>query len=143
MRGEVAVSELVRLGDSVNKRSGNLRYRLVGNLDERQRPRLRLEVTGTLGLKCQRCLGDLSYEVAVDSSLLVLAEGAGGGSVEVDDLDAVAADPAMDVWSLVEDEVLLALPIAPSHVDGECHMMAEAERKLAASPFAVLSRLKQ
>ncbi len=143
MRGEVAVAELIRLADSLGDRGGNLGYRLVGSVDGRQRPRLQLEVAGTLSLKCQRCLGNLPYAVAVDSSLLVLVEGAGGDTAEVEDLDAVVADPAMDVWSLVEDEVLLALPIAPRHVDGECHVMAEAERKLAASPFAVLSRLKQ
>jgi len=143
LSGEVLVTDLDRLADRLKDRGGTLRYKLVGNLDARQRPRLRVVVAGRISLECQRCLGRLPYDVALDSSLLVLAEGENGDTAEVDDLDAVAADPVMDVWSLVEDEVLLELPMAPRHVDGECHAMAEAERKLAASPFAVLAQLKQ
>jgi uncharacterized protein len=144
MRGEVQVAELGRLADSLYDHSGNLRYALVGQTDGHQRPRLRLAVNGTISLKCQRCLGNLPYQVAMDSSLLVLGETADSAtSVEIDELDAVAADSAMDVWSLVEDEVLLALPIAPRHPEGECLAGIGLGRDRAASPFAALAGLKQ
>ena len=143
MRGEVQVAELERLADSLYDRSGKLQYSLVGHTDGRQRPRLRLKVNGTISLCCQRCLGGLPYDVEMDSSLLLLDEATVGASAGVDDLDAVAADSAMDVWSLVEDEVLLALPIAPRHPEGECRAGIGAGRHQAASPFAVLAGLKQ
>jgi uncharacterized protein len=104
---------------------------------------LRLKVNGTISLCCQRCLGGLPYDVEMDSSLLLLDEATVGASAGVDDLDAVAAGSAMDVWSLVEDEVLLALPIAPRHPEGECRAGIGAGRDQAASPFAVLAGLKQ
>jgi uncharacterized protein len=143
MRGEVQVAELGRLADSLFDRGGTLQYSLLGYTDGRQRPRLRLKVSGAISLKCQRCLGNLPYEVGMDSSLLLLGEAAGGADAEIDDLDAVAADPAMDVWSLVEDEVLLALPIAPRHPEGECLAGTGVGRDQAESPFAVLAGLKQ
>ena len=143
MRGEVQVSELGRLADSLHDRSGNLHYTLAGYVDARHRPRLRLNVTGTISLRCQRCLGNLPYEVAQESSLLLLDNAAGAESAEVDDLDAVAADVEMDVWALVEDEVLLALPIAPRHPEGKCELAAGAGVARKASPFAVLANLKQ
>jgi uncharacterized protein len=143
LRGDVQVAELGRLADSVHDRNGILQYTLVGHIDGRQRPQLRLRVAGALGLRCQRCLGNLPYQVALDSSLLLLGKDAGGDTAEVEDLDAVAADPEMDVWSLVEDEVLLALPIAPRHAEGECGLAAGADRDRTASPFAVLAGLKQ
>jgi uncharacterized protein len=143
LRGDVQVVELGRLADSVYDCSGTLQYTLVGHTDGRQRPRLRLRVAGAIGLRCQRCLGKLPYQVALDASLLLLSEDSGSDTAEVEDLDAVAADPALDVWSLVEDEVLLALPIAPRHPEGECELVAGADRDRAASPFAVLAGLKQ
>ena len=74
--------------------------------------------------------------------MLLLEAGVAGESAGVDDLDAVAADAELDVWSLVEDEVLLALPIAPRHAEGACQAAGESVLKQRASPFAVLAGLK-
>lgn len=142
LHGEVAVAELARLADNLYDRGGSLRYLLRGQTDERQRLRLRLEVAGTIHLMCQRCLGRLPYQVALESRLLLLDEMAGGAEAEIEDLDAVAANPETDVWSLVEDEVLLALPMAPRHDDGDCQAALADEKDAAASPFAVLAGLK-
>ena len=35
-------------------------------------------------------------------------------------VDALIADTRFDVASLVEDEILLSLPVVPRHADGEC-----------------------
>lgn len=143
LRGDVPVVALVRLADSVYDCSGELHYTLVGHIDGRQRPGLRLGVAGAISLRCQRCLGNLPYQVNVNTTLLLLGNGGGSDTAEIEDLDAVAADAEMDVWSLVEDEVLLALPIAPRHLEGDCGLGAGADRARAASPFAMLADLKQ
>jgi uncharacterized protein len=143
MRGEVPVAMLGRLADELYDDSGILQYTLAGQLDGRQRPRLRLQVTGTLNLRCQRCLGSLEFSVDQVSNLLLLERKSGGAEAELDDLDAIAADPEMDVWSLVEDEVLLAQPMAPRHAEGACAVMLGGGKDAAASPFAVLAGLKK
>jgi uncharacterized protein len=79
----------------------------------------------------------------VESILLVLSAGGAAQSAEIDDLDGVAADPHTDVWGLVEDEVLLAVPLAPRHEEGWCATAVEAKDERTQSPFAVLARLKQ
>jgi uncharacterized protein len=142
IRGEVPLTELGRLADSLHDRDGQLRFALAGLMDGRQRPRLQLKVVGTLNLSCQRCLGSLQHAVEQEASLLLLEAGVAGESAGVDDLDAVAADAELDVWSLVEDEVLLALPIAPRHAEGACRAAGESVLKQRASPFAVLAGLK-
>ena len=142
IRGEVPVTELGRLAESLHDRDGRLHFALAGLTDGRQRPRLRLKVAGSLNLSCQRCLGSLQHDVEQESSLLLLEAGVAGESAGVDDLDAVAADAELDVWSLVEDEVLLALPIAPRHAEGACQAAGESVLKQRASPFAVLAGLK-
>ena len=142
LRGEARVAQLERLADSLFDSGGGLKYQLAGGCDARGRPRLQLTVEGAINLRCQRCLGNLTYPVTVESSLLVLAGKAGGDTAEIDDLDGIPADPQTDIWALVEDEVLLAIPIAPRHAEGQCKAAVDTAAQRTASPFAVLAGLK-
>ena len=141
LRGEAPVGELARLTDSLYDAGGKLKYELTGGLDARQRPRLQLAVAGSINLRCQRCLGSFAYPVAVRANLLVLTAEAGGETAEIDDLDGIPAAAETDVWSLVEDEILLAIPLSPRHAEDECSPAAKAAGNRAASPFAVLAKL--
>ena len=142
LSGEVQVADLGRLAEGLAAGGGVLRYALTGETDGRGRPRLRLRVDGGISLVCQRCLGSLPHEVAVESVLLVLDGGESAPAEDLDDLDAVKAESEFDVWSLVEDEVLLALPMAPRHAEGACNAAPAAGVNEAASPFAALAGLK-
>ena len=72
-------------------------------------------------LECQRCLQPLEWTVD-QKTVVALA----GSEDEADALDAesdgevvLAAGP-LDPLELVEDELLLTLPYAPTHPEGEC-----------------------
>ena len=67
-------------------------------------------------LPCQRCLDPIQVPIAVDAELQ-LAENLREISDADDEIDRVLASRHMDVASLVEDEVILALPMAPRHED--------------------------
>jgi uncharacterized protein len=58
-----------------------------------------------------------------------------------DSADSMDADQELSVLSLIEDEVLLALPIAPMHEICDSPL-ADAGRNRA-SPFAALAALKK
>jgi uncharacterized protein len=51
----------------------------------------------------------------------------------------------MDVLSLIEDEIILGLPVSPRHEQGECTPGGREEGKTTreASPFAALAALKK
>jgi uncharacterized protein len=105
--------------------------------DERGRPSLRLDVSGTLPLRCQRCLERLALEVDAHA-LLVLA--ATQAEIDADRDNAEAPDRVlgakeMAIRDLVEDELLLALPYAPRHEDCE---VPEGGDEARPSPFAAL-----
>ena len=142
LQGEVKVAQLARLADSLFDTGGDLKFTLAGSYDSERRPRLNLTVAGVIKLRCQRCLGSLVYPVAVESSLLVLTGKAGGKTAELDDLDGIPADRDTDVWALVEDEVLLATPMAPRHPEGQCSAAVTATKDRSASPFAALAKLR-
>jgi uncharacterized protein len=145
--GSVRVSALPRLEDLLYDSAGSLSFRLRGGRDNRNRPMLALEVTGGLHLQCQRCLGLLDYPLQVANTLLV---GPPGAQPE-DDLedpdapDTIEANPELDVVALVEDEVLLSLPLAPRHAEGECVSRFETQSRegAARSAFEKLAALKR
>ncbi len=141
--GVAPVCELARLADSLFDTGGELKYELTGGTDAKQRLRLELVVTGTINLTCQRCLGSLTYAVELSTILLVLTGEAGGETAEIDDLDGVPAAAHTDVWSLVEDEVLLAIPLAPRHAEDLCSPAVTTAGVRAISPFAVLAKIAQ
>lgn len=143
LSGSVPVRELGRLADSLYDADGALYFALRGGRDVRQRFRLRLAVNGNIDVQCQRCLGKLVFPVATDTNLLVLSDDDAGETGGIEDLDGVPAGPAVDVWSLVEDEVLLALPLAPRHAEGECSPAVKEAGDAIVSPFAALAKLKQ
>lgn len=149
LEGEIGVASLGRLADVVVEPVGTLRCTLRGLPPEQRRdgkPGLELVVSGSLRLRCERCLQPMDYPLRVASRLLLIAAGEPwpdeDEDVEPDDdeWDAIEASREQSVLALVEDEVLLALPIVPRHE--ACKPPVALEDEHEPSPFAVLAKLK-
>jgi len=112
-RGSVGMERLPRLAQLRCSTEG-LEYRLRGGRADNGKPCLWLSVTGSLELVCQRCLDPIQFPIAIDAELQ-LAANAREISEADDEIDRVIASRNMDVAWLVEDEVILALPMAPRH----------------------------
>ena len=145
LNGNVAVANLSRLEDLLFSRSGMLEYTLTGKRGEHDDLFLVCAVKGMLQLRCQRCLGALAYPVDLDSELeLIEDEQVLPALVNEDELtDAIQVDPNLDVLALVEDEVLLGLPMAPTHASGDCEAggnfgQVEIDKQNAFSALAAL-----
>lgn len=145
LQGKVPIAEMPRLHDCVLDTGGAVNFTLTGGRDGRNRPGLHLEVNGVLHLRCERCLGLLDFPVSISSDLLLLESAAGfDREAELDQpADTIDADPQLDVWGLVEDEILLSLPISPRHAEGECEYTAEALAAVRDTAFAALAGLKK
>jgi uncharacterized protein len=141
IRGEIAVSELSRLGDVLANSGGSLTY-IVSGFREGDSDMLGISLQGACTLRCQRCLGELNYPVDMTSRLLLLPADKLGEVEDDDDVDAIEAEPRLDVLALIEEELLLGLPFAPRHPEGEC-VPATNGLQQKASPFAVLAGLKK
>ena len=142
IRGEIAVSALSRLADKLAKSDGSLTY-IVSGLHEEGRDILEVTLHGACTLKCQRCLSDLVYPVNLVSRLWLLpADKLDDAEEDDDEMDAIEAEARLDVLALIEEELLLDLPFAPRHAEGEC-VPAASDLQQKASPFAVLAGLKK
>ena len=120
-RGVVGMERLPRLVQLQGSTEG-LEYHLRGGRAGDGKPCLRLSVRGTVKLLCQRCLDPIQVPIAVDAELQ-LAESAREISEADDEIDRVPASRNMDVAWLVEDEVILALPMVARH--DECATYGE------------------
>ncbi|HSD36143.1 MAG TPA: YceD family protein [Rhodocyclaceae bacterium] len=144
LEAEVPAGGFARLADQL-RRSGAervVKYRIEGeSRDDKAFLVLQLEADVMLG--CQRCLGDVACPVESQVRLLLVREGdelPDEGLVE-DDFDPIHASRNLDVLALVEDELLLSLPLAPMH--DECEVSSGGSQDDLASPFAVLGKLKR
>ena len=142
LEGTVDVSALTRLHDLLAEISGEVRYRLEGVRGERGQSQLRLLLSGNLPLACQRCLGVVGFRLEVESLLELVPEGEelSQDELEDDSRDFLPVAGELEVASLIEDEVLLALPVSPRHE--KCSLPGDSEAGERMMPFAGLAGMK-
>jgi uncharacterized protein len=133
------MEQLPRLAQMRGATEG-LAFELRGGMTGDGKPCLRILASGELRLVCQRCLGPLPHPVAIEVELQ-LAQSAREVEQAEDDVDRVLASRAMSVAQLVEDEVLLALPMVPRH--DQCSAATSAGQQERISPFSALKALKR
>lgn len=142
---EVPFVELPRLLDALDDTRGMLRYSVQGGLDAQGNPVLDISMSGECRLRCQRCLQGMDYEIRHDARLMLCdqAELDAQGDDE-EEFERILADVHLDVLELLEEEILLDLPIAPRHEPGDCQSTEGGDRqKENKHPFAVLEKLKR
>jgi uncharacterized protein len=141
LQGSWQVADFPRLRDALHSDAGTLRYKLRGIPEERGRPALHLIVGGTLSLVCQRCLGAMEFPLRIKSSLLLATsqEEIDAEPLQAEGPERIVAGKEMPVRDLVEEEVLLAIPIAPRH-EG-CAGQAALGKEAVQSPFSGLRGL--
>jgi uncharacterized protein len=142
LEGTLAVSSLERLQDLLADESGDVSFRLHGFKSEHGELMLHLEIGGLLSLACQRCLKAISFNLDVDCLLELIPEGVDMSQDELEDdtRDFLPVAGELYVAELVEDEILLTLPVAPRHQ--KCGLPGAADAGERINPFAALSELK-
>jgi uncharacterized protein len=140
-QGVWPLRDFARLRDVLASAAGEVAYEISGVRDERGRPSLRLKVSGTLMLRCQRCLEPMAFEVRADETLVLAATLAEIHDEPADAHapDRVVAGKEMALRELIEDELILAVPYAPRHESCTAGGAGDGEERT--SPFAGLRGL--
>lgn len=114
---------------------------------------LHLQAQATVTRTCQRCLQPVALPLVVDRTFLfapteALAEEWDAHSEE----DVLALTRALNLTELIEDELLLELPLVPRHVacqapvsgseSGLAHAEPDLTQEAAPHPFAALAALR-
>lgn len=118
-------------------------FLLRGEADAQGRCFIALEIDARLSTFCQRCLDPLALPFKLNFRYLI-ADVAEGLDDELslddnDEYDVQEPDRAMNVFALIEDELIMALPISPTHEFDCAQLITQAGDK--PNPFAVLKGL--
>jgi uncharacterized protein len=125
LAGELDAAALARVADRLVEDGAPLRWRIEGTSDAAGRPAIALSLEGELPLECQRCLGVYRWPVDQRTKVLLARDEAELAALDGDsELEVVLAAAPLDPADLVEDELVLAMPFAPRHPDGECRAAA-------------------
>jgi uncharacterized protein len=109
---------------------------------------LSLAADAALSMQCQRCLQAVEVPLRVDRRLFFVdgEDAAAALDAESED-DVLALTPALDLRALVEEELLLALPLIPRHEVCPEPLVPAADLAAEAAaeehPFAALAALKR
>jgi uncharacterized protein len=107
---------------------------------------LHLRASTTVPLQCQRCLGPLAQPIEVDRRFLFVADEDEAERLdEESEDDVLVLQPRLNLGELLEDELILALPIVPRH-EGECPeplRPAGEDDTGRPHPFAALAALRK
>lgn len=127
--------DLVEVGQQSPKK---IRYALQGSASKFHLPSLALHVEATLPVLCQRCLQTMEIDLSVDY-VYVIAETEPAPFEGDEDMDWLEMSREMNVDELVEDELLIAMPLGPLHEHACKPLVKEDVEK--PNPFAVLKDL--
>ncbi len=149
LAGDLPVARLGRLKAMLASEDASVRLTARFGMDEQGRRVLKLEATAELEMTCQRCMGRMAVPVAVDATLELVPEDAAGDTASERYEPLFVSRGHMSLAEIVEDELLLQLPMIPRHEpgNGACLQVAgpadgQEQDQARENPFAVLATLK-
>ena len=112
------------------------------------RPALAIDAAAEVTLECQRCLQPMHLPLTVSRRIFFVDGEEAAAALDLDsDDDVLALPPTLDLHQLVEDELLLALPVVPRHEVCEVPLSVagsdDAAEAVQEHPFAALAALKR
>jgi uncharacterized protein len=146
--GELALATLGRLGSLLASQDGAFRVDLEFGRDESGQPYLAGRIRGEVELLCQRCLEPMVHPVDAEVRLAMVQDDEEAARLPAHYEPLIVATESMELAPILEDEVLLSLPIVALHSEPHpCATEDRAPREKAVvkreNPFAVLARLKR
>lgn len=155
LQGQAPLAQLPRLADEAVKgvNEGIVHFQAQGSMRDgaggQAQPWMHLQGRVDLELVCQRCLEPVNTLVQFDREFrFVESEEVALAQDEDCEEDLLVTSTQFDLLELVEDELLMALPVSPKHEKCPVGVKLSAEDADFAAvserpnPFAKLSQLK-
>lgn len=141
--GQLELTNMKRLGEIIYEDSGTIKYHLQLGRDELGFPYIMGNLEVPLKLVCQRCLNPFDLRLCNEINIgLALSD------EEIERLPGhyepmLLTTDEVSLLSLIEDEVLLSIPMVPVHDGASCDAadLIDGIGPVKENPFAVLKDL--
>lgn len=142
--GTVRVGDLRRLNCLLYDTSGSVTFRLKFGRNEQGFVSIQGGFSTSLTVPCQRCLEPLEISLERSIQVALVSKGTEAEQLHGEVEPLTLPDQRLHLLSFIEDEVLLALPMAPRHETAQCPAgrLKAAATEPKQSPFAVLKDMQ-
>lgn len=157
LEGKIPLSALTRFQEAVLEigEGAACSVKLSFYMDAQRRRIVSGELEAPVGLECQRCMGSMQTVLVSEFTLGLVTSDEQAQQLPKDLEPFLTDDFSADLWSMVEDELLLVLPPFPLHDRNECPAREDLEtyehdgspeqpdEPRKENPFSVLADLKK
>lgn len=147
--GVLVLAKLTRLRPILASDDGRVAATLAFSRDSENRSLVAVSIEAELEVVCQRCLEGTRIVVNAENQLAVVADDEKAKQLPSHLEPWVVEEEQGELWLLVEDELMLSLPIVSYHESQECNEILKEYRRppvttveVAKNPFSVLEQLK-
>lgn len=145
--GTVKIANMQRLSSILNSGEDVVTVNLKFGVDEQGVVYLKGHLNAKLTLQCQRCMDQLVYEIITDFVLGIVSTLDEANALPEHYEPALAKEGQLALRELIEDEIILNLPIIPRHEPEDCKVklpLADSgwDQGKGENPFRVLESLK-
>ena len=145
LNGDFKVSELSRLSEIASNENDKVEVDLSFRLENKRVPCVEGTIKSILVLDCQRCLDSLQVDLKVPFDLAFARNELHADSIdEKFEIYIIGDDEELKIKDLITDEILLSIPMAPSH-DYDCGLKTDKGNiveEVREHPFDVLKNIK-
>lgn len=152
LQGHIALAEMARLGEALQDTDGVVTVSMEFGTDSEGIRFMRGRIQAEVSLECQRCLETMRYPIYSEFALAMVRSVAEAEALPSHYEPLLVEGEPLFLRDIIEDELLLALPIVPMHVPEECGVDASLVRAAGethknegaekGNPFSVLANLK-
>ena len=124
--GEFAVEKMARLAEYAGAQTGTVEARFAFARHDAGWIALTVSLQAALSVICQRCLEPLELEITEDVEFGIVDTDESAGLLP-EGLETVVLDgDRFSPQQLVEDEMIMAVPLVPKHAPEQCAVDADA-----------------
>ena len=146
LHGDYKISAMPRISEIARNTEDRIKVALSFYLENDKTPCIKGIIKANIILDCQRCLEALPLELNVLFNLAFVRHESQAEELDTSfEIYNIGEEEDLDSIDLITDEILLSIPMAPSH-DFDCSLKIDKEKeiveKIIKNPFDVLKNIK-
>ena len=145
LHGDYKISAMPRISEIARNTEDRIKVALSFYLENDKTPCIKGIIKANIILDCQRCLEALPLELNVLFNLAFVRHESQAEELDTSfEIYNIGEEEDLDSIDLITDEILLSIPMAPSH-DFDCSLKIDKEElveEIIKNPFDVLKNIK-